>query len=113
MSGNNPYVAAKTKANNVGDLDVVTRLIALALLKDYPYVHVFGSRFNGGWRFQSDFDFAVPEEDYLALRALAAALSVGFGVAIELRHSQYYDTYPGNSLQINRGEIDINDFAAN
>lgn len=109
MSGNNPFVSEKKTISSANELGVVAKLIALELLQTYDYVHVLGSRFKGGWRFQSDFDFAVADEDCFARRAFAESISKAFGVAVELRHCEYYDVTPEKSLRINRGDITLVD----
>lgn len=99
MSGCNRYNLGDTP----GGITVVVKTIAYEILKDYEYCYLFGSRLRGGWRYCSDFDFAVPEQDTHVIRQKAQELSMKCGVSVELRNSYFFEMN-NFGLKISRNE---------
>jgi len=103
MSGCQKYkdILGNTKgATRLEELGLVARWIAQEILRDYDYLYVFGSRYKGGWRYCSDFDYAVPEKEPATLIQKAKDYSLKFGVMVELRSSEFYEKNEGQGLRI-------------
>lgn len=108
MSGCNKYKIEcenSKGANSFEELGLVAKLITMKLLTEYEYIFIFGSRWKGNWRYCSDFDFAIPENNLELIPQKATEYSKNFGVKIEFRNSYFFKQNPGQGLKINKTDV--------
>ena len=108
MSGCSRYsigIENRLKVEKYDDLSISVKCVCAEVLKDYEYLYLFGSRFKGRWRFCSDFDLAVPEENPKLLIGKAEEYSERIGLKIELRNSRFFEKNCLEGFRIDREAI--------
>lgn len=103
-SSRNNLQMNRPTAKSIDELDLVTQLVVKEILKDFEVVYVYGSRFRGNWRYDSDFDIAVPLPNAFQRIIKEREYSNKLGVKIELSDIGYYKRNPSGGLKIERHE---------
>ena len=100
MSGCQKYIQLGSKAERLEDLPLVAQVIAKDLKERFSEVYIHGSRWRGGWRYCSDFDFAVSPLLPSEVHALQDEYSNKYGVKIEFRDSAYFRANESQGLKL-------------